>query len=459
MGLRYSHYFHKQTRDLQYLAQWWAIQEPEFTFYENEFIFRWRTSDYIQDRLANVRIYDGWDCMEGSNDVTDISSSFGNGTLWLQNLGLQPDANTPYEPDSESSGLGFRDFRLFLDIQPDVADAPFFQYLDEGDGLRAKMNFCIRFGLFNDEYGGEDTLEVNFQETLVEYTVDLTDGFSVTGFNAAPKNKIERTANVACEIIGYECDTNNQPLSDPGYLRNQGSETRVCATLSEESKAEGLYLDRIHWFYFIREDDRGDVRQNAIIWDSVEAPNALTEYQCMRGVEVCGWNTILRADFYQWSGVGIVRGIGEGVCQYGGGTWLVEDVERNVGEFFGWIHHDPARGGVRSWTASNFPVGATVAYDDLDGNQVSEVVEDSETFQISFEIDNNEDKLVELLETLTLKAPLNSDDNFKISMLVVTEGGYNHRYEEPVTVYAVADPPTVTASPRLLVSSKVSFNC
>lgn len=211
---RFSH-----QRNLQLQAAWWAIQDPEFAYYSGEFIFRWRVSDYIQDQMASIRVYDGWKCKEGSNDITDVVSDFARGNLWLQNLGVQPDANTPYNPDQETTGDGFRDFRLFLDVQPDVSEAPFFKYDTVDNQNTATMKFCIRFQLWNDDPGAPDAIEVNFQETLVEFTVDLTDGFKIENFNASPKEKIARTANFACEIIGYECDWDNKPIENPGYLR------------------------------------------------------------------------------------------------------------------------------------------------------------------------------------------------------------------------------------------------
>ena len=77
----------------------------------------------------------------------------------------------------------------------------------------------------------------------------------------------------------------------------------MCVTLAEESKREGLYLDRILWFYFIRErPDGDDVKQHSIVSDSLQAPNGLTQYDCMRGVDICPFDTILKANFYYWSG-------------------------------------------------------------------------------------------------------------------------------------------------------------
>ncbi len=165
------------------------------------------------------------------------------------------------------------------------------------------MDFCIRFSLYSEDHESKSAMEVNFQETQVTFFADLTDGFEIGDVMVNSKDRIERNASVACEIIAYECSRQNVRLTNPGYKRNQGREVRVCVELSEESKANGLLLDRINWFYWILKHKSGQtVRQNAIVFDSKESPDTLTEYSCLRGADLCPFNTILKADFFQWSG-------------------------------------------------------------------------------------------------------------------------------------------------------------
>jgi hypothetical protein len=99
-------------------------------------------------------------------------------------------------------------------------------------------------------------------------------------------------------------------------VRNQGSEVRVCVELTEQSKSYGLVFDRITWFYFLRENPDINVRQNAIVNDNKVVASGLTDYSCMPGDDVCAFDTILRANFFDRAGVGIVRGIGEAICRY-----------------------------------------------------------------------------------------------------------------------------------------------
>ena len=292
-------------RELQNLLELrWNISKPDFSYIDHEFILEWRVSDYVQDRFATFTVYDGWDCKAGNNDITDTITDYNNNDVYFQNLGLQPDPNTP-PASGENAGLGSRDMALFLAIEPIAAESPIFYYTESEDGaqLRGRMDFCVRFSLYNEDPALEDSVEVNFQETLIAFYADLTDGFNITDVTVTPSDEIEKDAYVACEIIAYECDRQNQRLENPGYLRDQGNEVRVCVELAEASKLEKLYLDRIIWFYFHRTYDEGDVvRQNAIIPDSLPALSGLTDYDCLRGIEVCGFDTILRAEFFRYGG-------------------------------------------------------------------------------------------------------------------------------------------------------------
>jgi hypothetical protein len=242
--------------------------------------------------------------------------------------------------------------------------------------------------------------------------------------------------------------------------RNQGDETRVCVELAQESKDEGLYLDRVMWFYFVREDPR-EVKQWSIVMDSLTSPDLLTDFFCMRGEEICAFNTILRADYYAWPGVGIVRGIGEGLCALGGPSWLVEDRSRTMGQDLYWIHHDTPLGSVNRISLTGFPSGTSVEYANTEGTLVSTLVED-DSFSVVIgsgdQLSNNEEASIRaVLDTFTLQAPLHSDVDFVIDMIVQV-GATEHRYERGMRVYAVADPPTVSASEILVVRIFILFD-
>ena len=129
---------------------------------------------------------------------------------------------------------------------------------------------------------------------------------------------------MACEIIAYECNRQNLPISDPGYLRNQGREVRVCVKLSEEY-GTCTYPEQDH-VVILDTRTRTLVRLNAIDFDTVAASNELTEYKCLRGVGICLFNPIPIAPFFLSANViNMVKGIGEGMCRVGARSIIAED--------------------------------------------------------------------------------------------------------------------------------------
>jgi hypothetical protein len=181
----------------------------------------WKVSDYIQDRFATFTVYDGFECKEGSNDITDKISDIQSGNAYFQTLGVRPDSATPVETDPKTVGDGVRDMRLFLSIQANgISRSPIYSETTTNNGeIKAEIAFCVRFSLYNEDPDETGAVEVNFRETLITLYVDLTDGFQVGEIFVQDKLKGQETASIACEIVGYECDDQNQPLENPGYLR------------------------------------------------------------------------------------------------------------------------------------------------------------------------------------------------------------------------------------------------
>jgi hypothetical protein len=149
--------------------------------------------------------------------------------------------------------------------------------------------------------------------------------------------------------------------------------------------------------------------------------------------------------------VGYVRGIGEGLCQFGGSPYLVEDVPKVVGELIGWKYHVHSTAYAKNVRITGFPVGTSVAYTDTDESTVAVAV-DSEDYVLLLEADNDA-RLRSSLNTLQLTAPLHSDVDFDLDVVVRTSGGSDHLYVERVKVLAVADPPEVSATDLIVVSS------
>lgn len=155
------------SRRLDLQKKWWAIGDPDFNYRDSQFSFKWTVSDYIADSNAAYTVYDGAKCKEGNKDITDAMNNYHDirTGAFLQNLGLQPDSATPYNPLNPNLGDGFRDIRLFLDVQPTLANTNLLYY-ESGNEYRAVVDFCVRFSLYNIDHRQKDALEVNFQETV-----------------------------------------------------------------------------------------------------------------------------------------------------------------------------------------------------------------------------------------------------------------------------------------------------
>jgi hypothetical protein len=111
--------------------------------------------------------------------------------------------------------------RLFLSIQANgITKSPIYSETTTNDGeVKATIAFCVRFSLYNEDPDETGAVEVNFRETLITLFVDLTDGFQVGEIFVQDKLKGQATASIACEVVGYECDLENQELENPGFLR------------------------------------------------------------------------------------------------------------------------------------------------------------------------------------------------------------------------------------------------
>jgi hypothetical protein len=153
--------------------------------------------------------------------------------------------------------------------------------------------------------------------------------------------------------------------------------------------------------------------------------------------------------------VGYVRGIGEGLCQFGSQSYLVEDVLKVLGDSFTRKYYVLDTSYAQNVKITGSPVGSSsVAYTDTDQFDVSLTV-DSEDY-VLFLAAENDARLRSSLNSLELTAPLHSDVNFKLDVAVRTSGGSDHLYVQRIRVFTVAVPPEVSATGVLQVSSSIS---
>ena len=293
-------------RGLATLAEKWNITDPTFEYDALSFDLTFTVSNFIGGAaMADATLWD-IGCKEGLKSIT-AGGATGIKSFETITTGIEPAAGT--------GDLLNRDVSVNVTLDSaSIADNTLL-YSEDTTGLQvtAEIRFCVRFGL---KTLGPTALEVNFLETLVTLTVDLTDGFEIGSIAVEPKDKLVRTANQVYQVVGFRCDGDNNLISDLTPI-NQGSVVRVCVTPDAEAVADGIKMRSIDLFTWSRALPN-QVTQAAIIGRDQVAANQLTTYDLCRGLGVCSFESILFANFY--TALGSVAGSGVASMQFGTNT-------------------------------------------------------------------------------------------------------------------------------------------
>lgn len=288
-------------RDLISLADKWNITENGFSYDQLSFTLDYNTSEFIRNNMIIAELF-STDCKEGGVIVPTT------------------DLNSTVVPDNTIAGVGenIREVSVKVDVDPTTISKNSAVYSEvtspEGEVV-ATIRFCVRFGLYTN---GDSQLEVNFLETSVTLTIDLTDGFAIETLNVSPKDELVRTASQAYEVEGFQCNVFNEPLTDSeaSVKRNQGEIIRVCVRPNQAARDDQIFIRYIESFEFQRDygGQIGIVSQPAVE-ERQPASNLLTELYCELGSEVCAFETILYAAMYR--SPGSVSGFGVASMQFG----------------------------------------------------------------------------------------------------------------------------------------------
>ena len=270
------------------------IDEPVFHYEKNKFELSYGVSDIMADAFVEYRVYDGHECKEGSNEITE------NDYLISK---LRPDLKPV------GDGSGNRTMKVTLDLDPfTIATSPIF----EDFGTYADVNFCVRFMVYNMDYLDPSALEVNFLESPVYLKVNLADGFDIE-FSTSNAELVLNLAYDDSAVEAYLCDQESNIVE--GDMRSQGETIRVCVIPTAETLAQGAYLRYIDQFTFVRDE----FEQLAIESGTQgAAASELTVVSCEAGSTLCAFETLLSSEFFD-DGIGIVTGSGIAFLQFGPG--------------------------------------------------------------------------------------------------------------------------------------------
>jgi hypothetical protein len=296
-------------------------------------------SDYVRGDLEMVK-YAVWDencdtdgavkiwdsetgVVDGPNGVLEVTD---DSLLLISNAGSPPSGG-----DNMSQDVAIT---IKLDSESISQNSNIYSEDTTVGAVTAAVRFCLRFELHTPSYLAT-SVEVNFLETIVTLTVDLSDGFEIGSIAVEPKDRLVRTANQIYRVTAYQCGVGQIELTQAqkDSTRVQGSVIKVCVTPDEDAQGDGIFMRSIDNFSFIRDLGTDNPVVQIAVENQDEAANLLTTYDndACKGSLVCHFSTILFANFY--TAVGSVDGSGIASMQFGeAGVRRLRSDDRNLQE-------------------------------------------------------------------------------------------------------------------------------
>lgn len=324
------------------LEQKWNLEDPTFIYDgdNKEFELTYLMSDMLPLSDANIvgqtlaTIY----LATSPNDLAaddnckmeGQDNTYKKGKLSLSYTGVSynPDiadtsaADPPYETRKQETVV------VRLDTDGIQTDDSIFK--EGAEGGSATIAFCVRYGLYTGTPNAEGSYEVNFLESLVIFSVDLTAGFTVDGVSVAPKDKLKRTASQEYELEAFQCegkiDEEEPALEyDQTVAFNQGDVITICVQPDETARGDNIYMKRIEEFTYTLLNEAEPPVATSTTQKAIQVGGAgatdkgemygLTNIDNCEGSTACMIETILFATFYTRPGT--VSGAGRGTMQFG----------------------------------------------------------------------------------------------------------------------------------------------
>jgi hypothetical protein len=206
---------------------------------------------------------------------------------------------------------------LFLSMNRNtIVDSPYYE--DGPDGTSATVQFCLRGDYMYDADGNPGTPDdsINFHETQVTITIDLTAGFELVALNVVRDGAADASANIACEVQAYFCNDSRQRL--PAPFLSQGMPLEFCVEIAEKDRGRLWLRDIIRTE--LDQDNEANVYRSATNdeWDDIIVnfrPDVLTEKDCRNGI--CRVKTQLKAKYFADRYPNPLDIFGTGLCALG----------------------------------------------------------------------------------------------------------------------------------------------
>jgi hypothetical protein len=194
-------------------------------------------------------------------------------------------------------------------IQETISDSVHYQDLN---GTAAIIGFCLRVD-YNYVDGDGLTESINFYETNVTITVDLTANFTLTEISADRTSADSEAANadLAYPVEAYICLDDNSEVTNPEALA-QGSFLQVCVRIDDSVATENILVEDILTFVVSQPDST--TTNSETITNAVADP--LTDKVCLES-GICNVKTQLQSKFFTDINPGNLRVDGVAILAFG----------------------------------------------------------------------------------------------------------------------------------------------
>lgn len=291
---------HVDSRQLANLAEKWNLTDNGVEFGGREFKLDYIVSDFILYSMVGAEVYTE-ECRDGGVVVPES------------------DLNFTIITDDTPQGVGDFERNLSVNVvarEEDLENSIIYTAIyDENNVVGAEIRFCFRLSLYT---SGATPIEVNFLETLVGITFDLTADLSIDTITVKAKDAQVAEFNQKYDVDVYHCDDNDEELTGTALANsyNQGEILRICVTPNQMARDQSVYMKAIESFAYRRDygGPLGEITQDAVT-NSQEASNYLTVLFCTPGSLVCAFETLLFAAMFVSPGV--VEGTGTALLQIG----------------------------------------------------------------------------------------------------------------------------------------------
>jgi len=173
------------------------------------------------------------------------------------------------------------------------------------DPSSGEIKFCVMVELYTDDSMSNS---VNFHETVITLTVDMSRGFTMTNISTDRDDASVTDKNVTANytLLAYRCDESRQEITEPQPV-SQGDDLLVCV----ESTTDNVIPVEIDSFDLIQDGVHGGQFSPVTTGGNT---NDFSEVSCSGSI--CTIHTMVISSFFNPNNSGNIQGSGKAVLAF-----------------------------------------------------------------------------------------------------------------------------------------------